>query len=296
MSLVGEGTVGIEGRRGDPRQLNRETRELWERKARFWDERMGEGNRFQEVLVGPASEDLLGVRPGELVLDLACGNGVMSRRLARLGATVVGTDFSPTLLERARARTTEHADRVEYVLADATDEAQLLALGEARFDGAVCNMALHDIADIGPLMRTLPRLLKPAGRFVFSVPHPAFNFPLGSKAALEEEDRDGDLVEVRYIKVSNYLRVPPAKGAGMPGEPAPHYYFHRPLHALLGACFGGGFALDGLEEPAFGPEDEAGRPLGWASFKDIPPVLVARLRPVGWRRGREEEPDGAGAG
>lgn len=288
--------MGIESNQTDPRQLNRETQDLWERKARFWDERMGEGNRFQETLVGPASERQLGVRPGEVVLDLACGNGVMSRRLARLGAMVVATDFSPTLLERARARTTEHADRVEYVLADATDEAQLLALGEERFDAAVCNMALHDIADIGPLLRALPRLLKPTGRFVFSVPHPAFNFPLGSKAALEEEDRDGELVEVRYVKVSNYLRVSPAKGAGMPGEPAPHYYFHRPLHALLGTCFEGGFALDGLEEPAFGPGDEAGRPLGWANFKDIPPILVVRLRPAGWRQGREEGHEDAGVG
>lgn len=288
--------MSIESSSRDPGQLNRETRQLWELKANFWDERMGEGNRFQRVLVGPASERLLGIRRGEVALDLACGNGVMSRRLARLGATVVAIDFSATLLERARARTTEHADRVEYVLADATDEAQLLALGEERFDAAVCNMALHDIADIGPLLRALPRLLRPGGRFVFSVPHPAFNFPAGSKLALEEEDREGGLVEVRSVKVSNYLRVPPAKGAGMPGEPVPHYYFHRPLHVLLGACFAAGFALDGLEEPAFGPEDQAGRPLGWASFKDIPPILVARLRPAGTRPGCQDERDSAGAG
>ncbi|MDP9380107.1 MAG: class I SAM-dependent methyltransferase [Chloroflexota bacterium] len=287
--------MNTESRQSDLQRLNRETQDLWERKAPFWDERMGEGNQFQRVLVGPASERLLEVRPGEVVLDLACGNGVMSRRLAQLGATVVATDFSSTLLERARARTTEHADRVEYVLADATDETQLLALGEGRFDAVVCNMALHDIADIAPLMRALPRLLKPTGRFVFSVPHPAFNFPLGAKLALEEEDYEGDVVEVRYVKVSNYLCVPPVKGAGMPGEPAPHYYFHRPLHVLLRACFESGFVLDGLEEPAFGQECEAGRPLGWANFKDIPPVFVARLRPAGWRQGREKEHGDAGA-
>src|SRR5919202_371065 len=103
----------------DLRQLNRETQEIWERKAQFRDERMGEGNQFQRVLVGPMSERLLELRPGEVVLDVACGNGVMSRRLAQVGATVVATDFSPTLLKHARARTTEHAHRVEYVLTDA---------------------------------------------------------------------------------------------------------------------------------------------------------------------------------
>jgi hypothetical protein len=64
----------------------------------------------------------------------------------------------------------------------------------------------------------------------------------------------------------------------MPGEPNPHYYFHRPLHELLGACFAAGFALDGLEEPAFGADDVGKRPLSWLNFQQIPPVLVARLR------------------
>lgn len=273
--------MDTEGTHADLHALTRETQQIWDRKAAFWDERMGEGNQFQRVLVGPASERLLEVRPGEGVLDVACGNGVFSRRLAHLGAHVVATDFSPTFLERARARTTEHADRIEYILVDATDEAQLLALGEGRFDAAVCNMALQDMTMIEPLVHSLPKLLRPGGRFVFSVPHPAFNVPGGSKLALEEEDHAGELVEVYYVKVSNYLRVPPTKGAGMPGEPAPHYYFHRPLSVLLGACFAAGFVLDALEEPAFGPEDRAGRPLGWANYKDIPPVLVARLRRAG---------------
>ena len=85
-------------------------------------------------------------------------------------------------------------------------------------------------------------------------------------------------METYAVKVSNYLHVPARKGAGMPGEPAPHYYFHRPLGQLLGTCFAAGFVLDGLEEPAFG-EDHAGqRPLSWARYTHIPPVLAARAR------------------
>jgi hypothetical protein len=95
---------------------------------------------------------------------------------------------------------------------------------------------------------------------------------------LEEEDRDGQLVETYYVKVSNYLRVPPVRGVGMLGEPAPHYYFHRSLSVLFGACFAADFVLDALDEPAFGDDDRGGRPLDWANYKDIPPVLVARMR------------------
>src|SRR3712207_5574613 len=85
------------------------TQAIWERKAAYWDERMGEGNAFTRVLVAPATERLLALQAGETVLDVACGNGVISRRLAALGATVVATDFSGTFLERARARSTPYA-------------------------------------------------------------------------------------------------------------------------------------------------------------------------------------------
>jgi 2-polyprenyl-3-methyl-5-hydroxy-6-metoxy-1,4-benzoquinol methylase len=263
----------------------RQAHEAWEKKAAFWDEMMGEGNAFQRVLIGPAAERLLKVRSTETVLDVACGNGVFSRRLAELGAAVVAIDFSEKFVELARARTEEvgYGDAVEYLVADATDEERMLALGEERFDAAVCNMALMDMPTVDPLMRALRRLLKPEGRFVFSVQHPAFNSN-AIRLVLEEEDKDGALVVTYSVKVTGYLHVPPGKGAGMPGEPVPHPYFHRPLSELFGACFKAGFTVDGMEEPSFAkPEDSsrsAARPLSWENFAGIPPVLVARARPT----------------
>src|SRR5208283_584620 len=133
---------------GDFPAFTPETQAIWDQNATWWDQQISDGNVFQTQLVGPATERLLDVRPGQFILDLACGNGVFSRRLAQLGAQVTACDFSPTFLERAKARTTEFADRIEYRLADLTDQQQLLALGQRRFDAAVCNMALMDIATI----------------------------------------------------------------------------------------------------------------------------------------------------
>jgi 2-polyprenyl-3-methyl-5-hydroxy-6-metoxy-1,4-benzoquinol methylase len=267
----------------DETALARQVHEAWEKKAVFWDERMGEGNAFQRVLISPATERLLKVRSTETVLDVACGNGVFSRRLAELGAAVVAIDFSEKFVELARARTEEagYADAVEYLVADATDEEQMLTLRVGRFDAAVCNMALMDMPTIDPLMRALRHLLKPEGRFVFSVQHPAFNSN-AVRLALEVEDRDGALVETYSVKVTDYLHVPPGKGAGMPGEPVPHPYFHRPLSELFGACFKAGFTVDGVEEPSFAKPEDSSRldtsPFSWENFPDIPPVLVARVR------------------
>jgi 2-polyprenyl-3-methyl-5-hydroxy-6-metoxy-1,4-benzoquinol methylase len=270
----------------DETALARQVHENWNKKAAFWDERMGEGNAFQRVLISPATERLLKVRSTETVLDVACGNGVFSRRLAELGAAVVAIDFSEKFVELAQARTKEagYCDAVEYLVADATDEERMLALGEERFDAAVCNMALMDMPTIDPLMRALRRLLKPTGRFVFSVQHPAFNSN-AIRLVLEGEDRDGALVETYSVEVTGYLHVPPGKGAGMPGEPVPHLYFHRPLSELFGACFKAGFTVDGMEEPSFaeigdGSRSDASPFFSWENFPDIPPVLVARARPI----------------
>jgi SAM-dependent methyltransferase len=263
------------------RDLTEETRAIWEAKAEFWDERMGEGNQFQRTLVGPATERLLALREGEQVLEIACGNGQMARRMAQFGATVVATDFSQRFVELATARTREAglSDRVTFQQVDATDETALLALGEGGYDAVVCNMALMDMTEVEPVFRAVARLLAPRGRFVFTIPHPCFNSN-GIRLTLEEEDRGGDLVETAAVKVVDYLDIPPGKGAGMPGEPAPHWYFHRPLSVLLPMAFNAGLVMDGIEEPSF-PPDTAGttnRALGWSRFTSIPPVLAARMR------------------
>ena len=69
--------------------LARESREIWDQNARWWDARMGEGNDWHRLLIAPAVEKLLSVQPGERVLELACGNGQFARRLASMGARVV---------------------------------------------------------------------------------------------------------------------------------------------------------------------------------------------------------------
>ena len=68
-------------------ELTSETREFWDQNATFWDEYIGEGNHFHNQLIRPTVERLLAIKPGEVVLDVACGNGNFSRRLATLGAT-----------------------------------------------------------------------------------------------------------------------------------------------------------------------------------------------------------------
>jgi 2-polyprenyl-3-methyl-5-hydroxy-6-metoxy-1,4-benzoquinol methylase len=264
-----------------PVDLNEESRTIWDRNAAFWDDNMGDGNDFQRLLVAPASERLLNLQPGETVLEIACGNGVFSRRMAELGVHVLATDFSAQLLERARARNAEYTDRINYHFLDATREDQIVALGKRRFDAAVCNQGIMDMAEIDPLMRGIRQVVKPGGRFVFSLLHPCFNHT-GTACCVEEATINGEIVTTYSIKVTQYLHSSPQKGVAMIGQPVTQYYFDRPLHALFNACFRAGLMLDGLEEPAFNhPHDgsQVGRMLiSWVYYHEIPPELVARLR------------------
>ena len=259
-------------------EYNRATREVWDRLAEWWDDRIGDGNPTQELLLEPNTERMLDLQPGERVLDIACGAGRFARRMAALGAEVVAFDHSERFIARARRRTTEHAGRIDYRVIDASDPDALMSLGRAQFDAAVCTMGLMDMASIEPLLSTLPALLKPGGRFVFSVTHPVFNSGSVRRIA-EEQDKDGRLATTFGAIVTDYLIPRMNMGIGIRGQPEPQHYFHRPIAVLFNACFRHGFVLDWMEEPSL-PEGAVRpeRPLSWAHFSAIPQALIARMR------------------
>lgn len=259
--------------------LNTETLNAWNANAEVWDKRMGDdGNDFFNLLCWPALASLLDPQPESHILDIACGNGLTTRRLAEMRCTITAFDFSSNLIEYAKQRTALHASRITYHVIDATDEQALLSLGEAKFDSALSNMALFDMAEIEPLFRTLPKLLKPGGTFVFSITHPCFN-NASSMHVVEEMDDDGEIKTVYSIKTSRYMTPYSMRGLALRNQPKPQVYFERPLQYYLNLAFQNGFVLDGFEERAFPPETPQTTPLGWGGkFSEIPAAIVARLR------------------
>ena len=79
----------------DPKAANAQTRTSWNENAAYWDARTGgDGNAFVETLIWPATQRLLDPQPGQHFLDVACGTGLYSRKLAALGAQVAAFDFA----------------------------------------------------------------------------------------------------------------------------------------------------------------------------------------------------------
>jgi SAM-dependent methyltransferase len=254
---------------------NEENRSAWDANAEIWDAKMADqGNEFVNLLQWPVIQPLLNVQPGQKILDIACGNGLFSRRLAALGADVVAIDYSAELIMRAKAR---KSDRITYQMMDVTDESALLTLGEHIFESALCNMALFDIADIRPIFCTLPHLLKPGGCFVFSLTHPAFNN--ASSVHMAEEWDDAGMKTRYSVKISRYMTPYHAQGVALRDQPKPQLYFERPIQYYLKLGFENGFVVDAFEERAFPEGHPQNNPLAWGgNFSEIPAVLVARMR------------------
>lgn len=104
------------------RETTEESRRRWDINADCWDARMGDNsNFFHRTIVRPHTEQLLDVREGDLVLDVACGNGNFSRRLAEKGAHVVAFDYSENLIAHAKRRRAAYQDRISFHVCDATD-------------------------------------------------------------------------------------------------------------------------------------------------------------------------------
>lgn len=216
----------------------------WEANASFWDDYMGdESNYFHRDLVRPGTEQFLDVHPGERVLDIACGNGNFSARLAEQGARVVAFDYSPAMIALAKKRRAGYLDRVAFYVCDAADRRAVLALGQGEpFDKAVSNMAIMDMNDIEPLFQAVFTLLRENGVFVFTAHHPCFTYPNG-----------------------DYFTSCIDRGEAIEGQPVLQNYYHRSIQDVLNAAFEAGFVLDGFHEVPF-------------PGRSTPIIMIVRLR------------------
>jgi demethylmenaquinone methyltransferase / 2-methoxy-6-polyprenyl-1,4-benzoquinol methylase len=104
------------------------------------------------------SADLARVGPGSRVLDVATGTGDLALELGSRGASVTGMDFSPAMLELARAK----APGIEFEEGDALD----LRYDDASFDAVTVGFGARNFADLDRGLREMARVTKPGGRVV----------------------------------------------------------------------------------------------------------------------------------
>jgi ubiquinone/menaquinone biosynthesis C-methylase UbiE len=126
---------------------------------------------FVPVIGAPLAEDLVELarlRPGERVLDVACGTGVVARAAAERigGAGVVGVDVAPAMLEVARDADPDGT--IEWHRASA----ESLPFADTAFDVVLCQLGLQFFPDRQGALREMRRVLREDGRVLLNVPGP----------------------------------------------------------------------------------------------------------------------------
>lgn len=246
----------------------------WSALADLYDAATGEdGHLWHRELIIPPLLELLGDLDGLDVLDLACGNGYLSRRFARQGARITGVDRSGPVLEHARQRTRAAALTIDFHHLDAE---RLDTFGDQSFDVVYCNMALMDMARADLVIGEVARTLRPGGRFIFSITHPCFEIPDASGWVLEKPYSQP---RVLYRKISRYREV--FTGAFhwnlKPEQRVETNAYHRPLNWYFRALRAARFAVTAFEEPepsqAFVDEEDQGE---W--IREIPLHCVIEAR------------------
>lgn len=233
--------------------------------AEWYDEFVRTEPLLAEVVI-PATLRLIeeaGHVRDAIICDLACGQGVIARDLALRGAHVTGIDISERLLALARSQPVAAPHAISW----RHDDAQVgRTLADASFDGVVCNMALMDIPDLAAALRTVARIVRPGGWFVFAITHPCIQMP----------DSDWmtrpDGVAIRGT--GDYFAEGFWQPAGAPGVRGRVGAHHRTLSSYFNALSDAGLSVERVVEPLATPaliERMSG-------YRWLPPALLSRCR------------------
>jgi ubiquinone/menaquinone biosynthesis C-methylase UbiE len=226
----------------------KEAMQCWDEAAEEFAGRFKRNEEFfHKRVINPTLLDLLGEVKGKTVLDVACGEGHFSRKLAELAKgdiQITGIDASKTLIDIAQKKNEPFSHCIRFLLGDAS---RLDQLSSNSFDVVVCNMALMFIKRFEEVIQESGRVLKPHGRFVLSILHPCFLTP-GSGWILVDSPGTGKGKRVGWRTDNYYLRLV-YHGVMTVCDTKKTYYFCRTLEDYFRALRKGEFVVEDLREP-----------------------------------------------
>ena len=170
---------------------------------RSWAESYDEPGNLIIAIEEPVVWALVDPLPPGRALDAACGTGRHARHLVELGHDVLGVDLTPEMLALAEANVPE----ARFAVADLS----AIPAADGEFDLAVSGLALAHLADLGPGVAELARVLRPGGRLIVSVLHP-FQAHLGWHAPFADADGGRGFVREHAHTHADYLTAFRAAG------------------------------------------------------------------------------------
>jgi ubiquinone/menaquinone biosynthesis C-methylase UbiE len=224
----------------------------WGKVAGWYDEMLeNKDGTYQKDVILPNLKRLINPQKGELILDIACGQGFFSRALDEMGAKVTGADIAKELIGLAKLHSPK---TIQFEVAPADE---LKFVKDNTFDKVLIVLALQNIENLNGTMREASRSLKSGGSFFIVLNHPAFRIPKNSSWQWD------DTAHAQYRRIDSYMsdirnRIEMNPGAMNINDKKFTVSFHRPLQVYFKALLKSGFVASRLEEWVSHKESKAG--------------------------------------
>ena len=207
---------------------------------------------YQKDLILPNILRLLEIKKGEVILDLACGQGFFANEFHKQGARVAGLDISKELIEIGK----KSYPKIDLKVSPADK----LAIPNSSVDKITIILSIQNIENAEGVFKECYRVLKPSGKLLLVLNHPAFRIPKASDWGWDSKN------EVQYRRVDSYIsesknkiemhpsagsgQVPSTRSGQVPGHKPSEYTlsFHRPLQFYFKALNKNNLRVSRLEE------------------------------------------------
>ncbi len=242
----------------------------WDNVAAWYDKELETNtDSYQAKVIAPNLLRIIAPKKGEIVLDLACGQGYFTRLISNTGALVTGVDLSKELIVIAK----EKSPSISYNVASSENT----GLKKESVDTVITVLAFENIKKIDETVAEIQRVLKKEGRFILVMLHPAFRIPQHADWGFDTKK------DLQYRRVDKYLseikidiELNPHKGQ----KNVISTTFHRPLQWYMKIFKKHGFAMTGMEEWISHKKSEVGprQKAEDAARKEFPMFITLELK------------------
>jgi 2-polyprenyl-3-methyl-5-hydroxy-6-metoxy-1,4-benzoquinol methylase len=205
---------------------NRDVIKAWATVPQERIENFGEeGDVTRKYLLNPALFQMLGEVRGKSILDAGCGQGYLSRLLAKKGASVTGIEPAEAFYAYILHKEQVEPLGITYLQADLSTWSS-----PPIFDCVIANMVFMDIPNYASALRTCVAALKQNGALIFSLLHPCF------------EESGSEWKKKGTVEIQDYFQERPV-------QQTYGHFFHRPLSFYLNSVIQAGCTLQQIIEP-----------------------------------------------
>jgi SAM-dependent methyltransferase len=235
--------------------------DTWDTIADWYADQVHRGSAMHEFARDVLLDALPADMSGQRVLDLGCGEGLITRAVAARGAQVVGVDPTVRLIERAQAIEASAMTGAAYRV---DDGCTLATVADDWADWVTAGLSLNNVPDLGAAIASIRRALVPGGWLAFTVPHPCFEAPHARWVGAERL--------IGSYSAEGFWRSTNSAGVRRAGN------HHRTISHYLTALIDHGFTLTMIAEPPAHPLVVAEHPQRAA----LPPLLLVK---ASWSQG-----------